>query len=81
MVQDIRRSIKDTGERRKFPTKIRDQYFDLDRSTQSTNRPNRFGEVGSSSIGQIVPGDRGEDDIIQPHLLHRLGHPSGFLFI
>jgi hypothetical protein len=76
MVQDIRRSIEDHSKGSKFPTKIRDQYFNLDRPTQRTNRPNRFGEVRSTTIGQIVPGDRGETTYSDP-IFHCLGHPFG----
>ena len=74
VIEHIGALTYDDPESLRVPRKIRGQHLHPGRRRQTAKSPDGGRELLRSAVGQIIPGDRGDHHIAQPHDPGGLGH-------
>ena len=81
VVQDVRPSGHDVPQRRLVPVEVGDEHLDAHARHALPKLPDRLREDVRAAVGQVVAGDRGHHDVLQPEARDRLGDPARLVVV
>jgi len=77
--EHVRSGVENLPDEALLALEVRDETLDEDGGVPLFDRPDGVGEVARALVGQVVPVDRREDDVVQPDVGDGVGDVLGFL--
>ena len=81
VVEDVRPGLHHRAQRRLGAVEVGDQDLDAHAGASVAELADRGRERAGAAVGQVVAGDRGDDDVLEAHLRDGLGDPARLVVV
>ncbi len=81
VVEDIRLCVDHGADRVVLAVEVRREHLDDDVGVDGADGLDRAGKMQGSSVGHVVAGDGGDDDMLELETADRLGDALGLVFL